>query len=167
VSDVVIVGAGFSRAVSERYPFTDELGRLTLERAGIPEEDRQPAGSRFETWLSRLAEDQPYRSVEDNHRARARFLELTRALTAVLRERELEAMASPAPGWLDDLVSVLHARRATVVSFDYDHVLECAVDGHHLIDHRPTSGRSGRRPATTSSTGYQPCRRPRPTRSRR
>lgn len=136
----MIVGAGFSHAVSERYPLTDELGRLTLERAGIPKKDHPPAGSRFETWLSRLAEDQPYRSVEDNHRARARFLELTRALTAVLRERELEALASPAPGWLDDLVSVLHARRATVVSFDYDHVLECAVDGHTLIDHRSGPG---------------------------
>lgn len=136
----MIVGAGFSHAVSERYPLTDELGRLTLERAGIPKKDHPPAGSRFETWLSRFAEDQPYRSVEDNHRARARFLELTRALTAVLRERELEALASPAPGWLDDLVSVLHARRATVVSFDYDHVLECAVDGHTLIDHRSGPG---------------------------
>ncbi len=141
MNDVVILGAGFSQAVSECYPLTDELGALALERAGIPASERPPKATRFEAWLSRLAEDQPYRSVEDNLRARARLVEMSRALTGVLREREAHALAGSAPAWLDDLVAVLHARQATVVSFNYDHVLECAVDRSHLTDRAPTTMR--------------------------
>jgi hypothetical protein len=40
---------------------------------------------------------------------------------------------APLP-WIDDLISVLHARQATVASFKYDNVIECAVDAHCLMD---------------------------------
>lgn len=136
----MIVGAGFSHAVSARYPLTDELGKVALVRAGIPESERPADEARFEAWLSRLAEDQPYRSVEDNLRARARLVEMSKALTGALQEREADALAGATPPWLDDLIAVLHARQATVVSFNYDHVLECAVDRSHLPNNGPTIG---------------------------
>ena len=58
---IVILGAGFSKAVDCRMPTSDELGdevreRLDASGNGLPAELTR--GS-FEEWLSRLAEDQP------------------------------------------------------------------------------------------------------------
>src|SRR6266568_3205067 len=66
---VLILGAGFSRAISDAAPLTDELGNLVVSRMS---DDRLPAhprgfeGGSFEVWLSRLGEDQPDLSVEAN-----------------------------------------------------------------------------------------------------
>ena len=54
---VVILGAGFSRAVSAGMPLTDELGNAALEL--VQPEGSRPKGLRFgsqltfESWLSR------------------------------------------------------------------------------------------------------------------
>jgi hypothetical protein len=65
--EVLLLGAGFSVVASGgKLPVTAELGRRATARAKIPR-SRLPAGGfgrgRFETWLSRLAEDQPHHSV--------------------------------------------------------------------------------------------------------
>lgn len=138
--DVVILGAGFSNKVSSHLPLTCELGQEALKRAGIPETEYPPAGTGFESWLSRIAEDQPYRTVEENLAARRTFVKMSMAIAEVLEERQLRALREPQPSWLDDLLSVLHATGATVVSFNYDNLLECAVDGHCLEDRDPDPG---------------------------
>jgi hypothetical protein len=69
---VLILGAGFSRAVSARSPLTDELGNLVL--ANLGERRRRPFGSgSFETWLSRLAVDQPDLTTAENQQNRALY----------------------------------------------------------------------------------------------
>lgn len=79
-----IPGAGFSNAVFDQSPGTDELGKLALgklrDKGRIEEQDpRIPVGGfkrgAFETWLARLAEDQPYLSTAENLRNRALFTE--------------------------------------------------------------------------------------------
>jgi hypothetical protein len=75
--EVPVLGAGFSKALSDRMPTTDELGNLVREEyldgevgENAPEHFTD---GRFETWLSRLAEDQAYLLPEANLRNRARF----------------------------------------------------------------------------------------------
>lgn len=139
--DVVVLGAGFSKAVSCYFPLTAELGDDAFKHAeDIPPTERPDEGTGFESWLSRIAEDQPYRSVEENLAAKRNFVKMSEAIGDVLRERQLRALGAPAPGWLDELLSVLHALEATVVSFNYDNVVECAVDGHCLADRAPDLG---------------------------
>jgi hypothetical protein len=132
--EVVLLGAGFSHAVSGHFPLTRDLGPAALGVACVPEERRPAEGTGFEAWLSRIGEDQPYRSAEENLAARQLFVRMTTAIGQVLAERQEEALKGGAPSWLEDLLSVLHARRSTVVSFNYDNVVECAVDGHCLAD---------------------------------
>ncbi len=132
--EVVLLGAGFSKAVSDRFPLTIELGPLAFDVAGVPDRERPPEGTGFESWLSRIAEDQPYRSVEGNLGARQLFARMSGAIARVLVERQRAALLDDAPAWTDHMVSVLHARRSTVVTFNYDNVVECAVDGHCLTD---------------------------------
>jgi hypothetical protein len=52
----------------------------------------------------------------------------------VLADRQNAALATEAPSWLYELLSVLHARRATVLTLNYDNFIECAVESHYLYD---------------------------------
>ena len=140
--DVVLLGAGFSKAVSCQFPLIKDLGQYALDEAGIPQCERPEEGTGFEAWLSRIGEDQPYRSVEENLVARRLFVQMSTAIAGVMRTRQREALREEPLYWLDDLISILHARQATVLSFNYDNVVECAVDGHCLTDR--TDGWNGR-----------------------
>jgi len=133
--EVMVLGAGFSRAISGHFPLTRELGPLALDVAKVPGDQRPAEGTGFEAWLSRIGEDQPYRSAEENLAARQLFVKMSAAIGRVLGESQHAALRDSAPAWLDDLVSVLHARRSTVISFNYDNVVECTVDGHCLTSH--------------------------------
>lgn len=135
-SDVVILGAGFSRAVSAAFPLTDELGELAVGQAqgdglgSVPHPKFQDGS--FETWLSRLAEDQPHLNAEANMANRVVFLRISRAIRSVLAGRQAEALSLPAPNWLYELLSVLHARQAVAVTLNYDNAVECAIDEQFL-----------------------------------
>ncbi|MCL4448276.1 MAG: hypothetical protein M1483_05555 [Actinobacteria bacterium] len=145
--DVVLLGAGFSNAVSSEFPLTPKLGQLArkqlaLDKAGVPESLRFKEGTNFESWLSQIGEDQPYCSVEENLAARSLFVRMSKAIASVIRDQQNLALREESPVWLDDLISVLHVRQATVINFNYDNVIECAVDGHCLTDR--TGGGIGR-----------------------
>lgn len=134
--DVVILGAGFSKAVSDRMPTVDELGSLcrpeveSFSLAHLRTLDFRPG--EFEPWLSRLAEDQPDLSEEANLENRGLFLRYSKAIEHVVRERQDEVTSRPPPDWLVQLVAALHQRRATVISFNYDTLIESAVLTAHL-----------------------------------
>ena len=132
--DVVLLGAGFSKAVSGHFPLMPELGQCALDEANISAGLRPPKSTNFEAWLSLISEDQPYRSVEDNLKAKGLFMRMGTAIAKVMRIRQHCALQGAPLAWLDDLISVLHARQSTVISFNYDNVVECAVDGHCLTD---------------------------------
>ncbi len=88
--EVVILGAGFSRAASGRMPLVTELGKdvLKLLRADGDRSEHLPvllnqleptladgaaASPAFEVWLARLAEDQPDVPQQENLERRALF----------------------------------------------------------------------------------------------
>jgi hypothetical protein len=71
--DVVILGAGFSKAISNRMPDANTLGREACRlasRKGSRTFFRRrdfSAEAPFEIWLSQLAQDLPYLSDRQNH----------------------------------------------------------------------------------------------------
>ena len=133
---VLVLGAGFSRAIAEAMPLTDELGNLALKRAGFDERDWWATGWTFESWLSRLAEDQPDLDEAENLLNRSRFASLLASIGEVICERQDAAFETSAPDWLGRLVAVLHAERCTAISFNYDTLVEAAVMAHLLTDWR-------------------------------
>jgi hypothetical protein len=142
--DVLVLGAGFSRAVSSAMPITDGLGNLVIERVGLVGDRRLPSDGfkdgTFENWLSRLAEDQPQLSDVANQENRLLYTKLAEAIGAALVEMELSVFETDAPRWLYELLSVLHYRQATVITFNYDTIVEIGVDTHLLW-----AGGTGRR----------------------
>lgn len=129
--DALILGAGFSRAVSDGMPLVDELGNMCLAAGGFRGDPRVPAGGfsggSFETWLSRLADEQPYLTAGENLENQALFERFSSAIAEVMGERVQEALAGGCPAWLADFVRVAHERRARVVTFNYDTLVECAA----------------------------------------
>ena len=134
---VYILGAGFSRAVSAHMPLTDELGNACI--AAEPALASEVPGGRFiggnfEAWLSERAEDQPYFSPAQNSASRSTYFRIIELVAKVLRDGEVDALASAAPDWLLELVELWHAERAVVITFNYDTLVEVAVQDAKLHD---------------------------------
>jgi hypothetical protein len=136
VETVLILGAGFSRAISSEMPLTDELGNLIRER--VPEaSQRSPRGFKggyFEAWLSRLAEPQPDLTEHANWANRALFLKIADALHYIMLEREAAVLSAQVPWWLQRLIGVMHASRAAAITFNYDTLVEQAAESRILYD---------------------------------
>jgi len=125
----VILGAGFSKAVDPTFPLVDELGELV--RARVPDAltgapPRFAAGS-FERWLSRIAEPQPD-LIDVVNLGNARDFEVVAgAIHEIMVSIEAEVFRTEIPWWLLRFAGLLHAERATVVTFNYDTVVEAAA----------------------------------------
>lgn len=129
--DVFVLGAGFSRAVSESMPLTDELGNACLAVHDLGADQRIPCGGfregNFETWLSQLADEQPYFSVQENLENQALFLRFSEGIAEVLGERVQMTLAQGYPEWLAVFLGTAHRLRTTVITFNYDTLIECLV----------------------------------------
>jgi hypothetical protein len=129
--EVLVLGAGFSKAISSVFPSTDELGTRAVERSGRPHifknADREFKNGNFESWLSRIAEPQPHLSEKENSANYALFVEMKELIVEILSECEWTACTSAPPDWLFELLAILHFRRASVVTFNYDNLVEIGV----------------------------------------
>jgi hypothetical protein len=147
--DVVILGAGFSKAVHDSFPLLSELAARVfpylkenaapsvihlveeLQRDVVTTQQISDSGRGsdfdFEAWLARIAIDQPHLSIAENLERRALFARATLAIRDVLLEAQREAFESELPNWLCQLIYILHIRRSTVITMNYDTVIETEV----------------------------------------
>ena len=127
-------------------PSTDQLGEAVSGRlcasdqAQLPPTDSEGKrfrDGRFEEWLSYLAEDQPHLTEDKSLEARALLVRVTRTIEKVLSELQLEALGAlctDGSWWFYELLSVLHVSRATVITFNYDNLIECALEPYKRQD---------------------------------
>lgn len=137
MGDVLILGAGFSYEISQRMPLTNKLGEEVLRRvgaAGVPSPGWAFSGNYFETWLSRLAEPQPDLSDVDNAHNSAWFLQISNEIRRVVVEREHEIASTRPPWWLMKFIGIMQARNATLITLNYDTLLEHAVNSARIVD---------------------------------
>jgi len=135
---VLILGAGFSHAVNEHLPLANELGRRAFEVLARGDATAAPSFSNeyaFETHLSFLAESQPHLTEVENRENESEFARLLQAIVIALDEQQTVALADPAPRWFSELVSVLHYGCYTVITLNYDTLIEAAVASQHLDPH--------------------------------
>jgi len=137
VKHVLVLGSGFSHAVSAHMPMTDTLAGLVMDRLradGIAAPHGPFTSSGFEAWLSRLAEPQPDLDDAENWENRALFLRVSRGLRHVMLECQKDAFKNAPPWWLRCLVGALHYSDSTVLTFNYDVLIEATVDAVGLFD---------------------------------
>lgn len=138
MSRVFILGAGFSRAVHEAMPVLSDLASMLVDRSE-PATGRFPLGrfaNNVERWLSFLAAPPPWLTDADVLRCRGDFEEASKLIAEHIEDCESNARTSPVPGWLDRMVRWWRASESTVITFNYDVLVELAyvdavaVDSH-------------------------------------
>ncbi len=157
VQDVFILGAGFSMAIAPDYmPSTDVLGQRAIDQlAGAHKASRRihsdtcdgiscdeprlvggkPPGGNFEVWLSRLAQTQPYLEQSENDRSHTLFAEVSSAVASQICQSTVDACIHVHPDsneWLPRLIRAWHDRKAEVITFNYDTLIEACLAGCHL-----------------------------------
>lgn len=156
---VYVLGAGFSRAISDLMPLTDDLGNALRERLGLNWSMGQQVS--FEERLTVLSTALPVLQAHENTRRRAEAEALTAAIADVL-DGFLETVTGSAPPlWLLQLVAIWHAEQAVVITFNYDTLVESAfgalgvvkphydngvsyeLDGKQIVYPAPRSSGSG------------------------
>jgi NAD-dependent SIR2 family protein deacetylase len=123
--DAFLLGAGFSKAICDRMPTLAELSTEIVPPGALAILDRD-FGPDLETWLTYLAEDQPWLSQEQVLKNHAEFLGASKSIARVLLRRQAEALASPIPPWLTKLIEYWHENQCAVITLNYDTLVEKA-----------------------------------------
>ena len=137
---VVILGAGFSKSLSSDMPLTNELGKSIISKLSkaLQEELNAPnfenSELTFESWLSWLSEDQPYENESENLRRQSLFKQLQSRIADVVSNQQREAVKSGLPNWLESLIFLLHFWESTVITLNYDTLIESTVSILGLTD---------------------------------
>jgi hypothetical protein len=127
-SPTYVLGAGFSKAINEAMPITNELGAALAQRlSGEIDFDLQP-GETFEAWLTLQVTPLPFLHGFENSRRTANAARVIDEIAHVLDERVDKASEEPAPLWLRQLIAIWHVERAVVLTFNYDTLIERAVN---------------------------------------
>lgn len=125
--DVFILGAGFSKQISQQMPLLSELSQAIALR--LPETASIDAipfmTTNVEMALTFLSQPQPWMTEARRLRNRALFLEIGEAIATEIEHRSASVQACP--GWLLRLVHWLHFRKAVVITLNYDTLLESAI----------------------------------------
>lgn len=114
-------------------PDTNKLGQDAIEYAGLtadPNVPKLPFGDAFsfEAWLSLIAVEQPHLTEAENLHNRELFAALRESIHYVVSSTQSATFLRAMPIWLEHFVTLLHFDRATVVTFNYDTLVEVAVD---------------------------------------
>jgi len=119
-------------------PLMSELRSEILDGLGLDAATLAPFSEDLEQWLSSLAVDQPWQDEATNLENRALFLRASEAIERVIRDRETVALGVRPPAWLLQLVAHWAASNTTVVTFNYDQLLERALIhlgiAHNVVD---------------------------------
>ena len=126
MSAVFLLGAGFSKAVSAGMPDMAEISEILKGRVTYPPRVGSLTGN-VEHLMTYLSQSQPWLAEADNLENRAAFLRVTREIGSLLEERTREAVKESCPEWLNTLVDYWHASQAAVITFNYDTLIERAV----------------------------------------
>lgn len=129
MSRVFILGAGFSKAINADMPLMGELRagvESTLDSWNIDIGQDLGAIADVERWLTVLADPAPWLTHAEQMRNEALFDHVSWAIYEVLTAMQMRSAVSSAPKWLRPLVAYWHRTGETVITFNYDCLVELA-----------------------------------------
>jgi hypothetical protein len=132
--DVFLLGAGFSRAISESMPLLQDLAQHIAQKfkqaSRIPTEVSAMMEENLAHALSYLEQAKPWLTEAENLRHRALFLEFSSVIARVLEEIVQDItrdVARAAPEWLKQLIRYWHDQRCTILTLNYDTLIEAVA----------------------------------------
>lgn len=130
MSEVFILGAGFSKAIHKSMPLLKDLSKAVRNRLEC-EDIRIPNilldNDNIELWLTYLSQPQPWLKEYENLENRALFLRISSLLGDVLADSTACVVQDGVPDWLERLVNWWNERRSPVITFNYDTLIERAA----------------------------------------
>ena len=128
---LLILGSGFSKAVSDKMPVVQELVAPLNEKVERDEELGALKNPRYQYLLSQpellltyLSQDQPWKEPWETPKEWALFVRISRWLAKHIEDCEDRAFKDQVPGWAKRLAQWLHKTKTSVITFNYDTVLE-------------------------------------------
>jgi len=125
---VYLLGSGFSKAIHSEMPvlanLTTPIESMITAAAAPPRLRPADFGNDVERWLSHLASPPPWVSPAEALRDQATFLDASRMLAEVITTAQIKALSAPPPDWLTTLVRYWRRLKETVITFNYDVLVE-------------------------------------------
>lgn len=138
ITDLFILGAGFSKAINYRMPTMDELSSAVLrnlENVGLCVPDAlHDLGNNIELWMTYLFQVQPWLKASDNYFNQTFAGQLRKQIEEIIHDRTRVASQSSPPAWLNRLIRSWHEQRATVITPNYDTLIERASRELQITD---------------------------------
>ncbi|MDE0313561.1 MAG: SIR2 family protein [Candidatus Poribacteria bacterium] len=138
MNDVFILGAGFSKSIHNVMPTMNELSTEVLsdlEKLNLPV---PPAlydlGNNIELWMTYLSQRQPWLKNYNNDHNLSVAGHIRQLIKKSIDDRTSKAAESDTPGWLKNLIKSLHNQRATLITLNYDTLIERAARELQITD---------------------------------
>jgi len=122
MNNVLLLSAGFSYGISSSMPLLNHLSDELRNKANnIP-------GDNIEHWMTYLSQPHPWLSEAQNLKNKAIFLELIQDIGNVISNKiETTMSESPeCPSWLKGLTQWCHNNKASIITLNYDTLVESA-----------------------------------------
>ena len=133
--DLFILGAGFSKAISQDMPTMQELGAQVLdnlEKLGLRVPDElHNLGNDIELWMTYLSQAQPWLQDDEVYLNLATARQIRKQIKEII---DIRTAQSAPPDWLKCLIRSWHDRRANVLTLNYDILVERATRELPLTD---------------------------------
>jgi len=141
MNDVFILGAGFSKAISQEMPLMKN-GELSREVFRCFEHHKKSIPPEIKFKLEQDIEKELASLVLDKSRA-SLYSDLTSAIRGVFLSKSKDPRVwknnSP-PHWLENLIAYWHNNRCVVITLNYDTLIECVSSvGSRMRPKIPTS----------------------------
>ena len=137
MTDVFILGAGFSKAVSDEMPtlaeLTEEVKKRLLDKISLPP-TFDNLDNNIETWMTFLSQEQPWLRQHEISLNRSLAGRIRDQIGEIIYEHTLEASRLEAHGWLNSLIESWHKNHATIITLNYDTLVERACRELKLTD---------------------------------
>jgi len=124
---LLILGSGFSKAIFCNMPIVKELAQYLEQEKALQQDPYNKLVDDPELLLSYLSLNQPWKEPPKALEDEALFARVQKVLAELITDCEDQAFKNPIPDWTAQLVEYLHSDKISVITFNYDTVLERIV----------------------------------------
>ena len=130
MKDVFILGAGFSKAIHSGMPTLADLThevtkRLWGSECSLPR-PLMDLDNNIEMWITYLSQRQPWLTEYENDSNKSLAGIIRHRIEEVIEEQTARASQTEEPTWLNRLIGSWHREQATVITLNYDTLVERA-----------------------------------------
>lgn len=131
MTDVFLLGAGFSKATNIIMPTLKELS-IEVKNLMNNTKNSFPSpllelGDNIELWLTYLSQSQPWLKEHNNLENKALYLKMVETIGDILDKATETTIKSEEPDWLRSLIHYWHTHNSNIITLNYDTIVESAA----------------------------------------